>query len=151
MKRTLTFFAAMAITSSVVAAPSQKPVVANLAAAEGTVMVNQGETFVTAELGQDLYVGDRVLVMEGGKAAVKFSDGCDLALDDATMIVVSEKSTCAGASANEQKVGAQVAQAVGEVNESRTKFWNGSTWVFLAAGAVIVHNVTTGKDNVVSP
>ena len=85
-----------------------------LSTQEGTVLVNQGEEFVTASDAQALNPGDRVMVMEGGAAAVTFADGCVLPLQSGSMVVIPAQSTCAGAVASTQKVGASYAQAVGD-------------------------------------
>ena len=85
-----------------------------LSTQEGTVLVNQGEEFVTASDAQVLNPGDRVMVMEGGSATVTFADGCVLPLEAGSLIVVPAQSTCAGAVATTEKVGPSYAQAVGD-------------------------------------
>lgn len=88
--------------------------VGSLSTQEGTVLVNQGEEFVTASEAQALNPGDRVMVMEGGSAAVTFADGCVMPLEAGSMVVVPAQSTCAGGVASTQQVGASYAQAVGD-------------------------------------
>lgn len=92
--------------------------VGSLSTQEGTVLVNQGEEFVTASEAQALNPGDRVMVMEGGSAAVTFADGCVLPLEAGSLVVVPAQSTCAGAVASTQKVGASYAQAVGDDDQT---------------------------------
>jgi len=65
---------------------------ASLASAKGSVMVNQGKQFVSAQSGQMLAIGDRVMVMEGGSASLRFADGCVQTLDSGSLAVV--QSTC---------------------------------------------------------
>lgn len=142
-RRLVCFIAASLLAGSVVASDK----VANLSEMEGTVLVSQGEKFVTAEAGQVLGAGDRVLVMEGGKATVTFTDGCALPVEPGTHIVLPEKSTCAGGIAQTQQISPQVAQAVGGGAASNTAFFI----VVGITGALIVNEVSQGEDNVSSP
>ena len=50
--------------------------VATINVTNGSVLVNQGKQFVTAQPSQVLAAGDRVMVMEGGKATTNYADGC---------------------------------------------------------------------------
>lgn len=91
--------------------------VASLDGIEGTVLVNQGEKFITAEPGMSLASGDRILIMVGGKASLTFTDGCSLPLSAGSMTTVPAASTCAGAVAQAEHVGPMFAQAIGGQNE----------------------------------
>ena len=91
--------------------------VATLAVSEGTVLVNQGKQFVTAQSNQVLAAGDRVMVMDGGSAAIKYADNCVTALNSGSLAVVSAKSVCAGDAANIAFISSKTAQAVGEDND----------------------------------
>ena len=115
MLRIATLIAASLFASSVCAADS----VATLNGQQGTVLVNQGEEFVTATEAQALVAGDRVMVMEGGSAVVTFADGCALALEAGSLLEVPAQSTCGGAVANVQNIGPSYAQAVGAPREPR--------------------------------
>ena len=115
MHRIATLIAASLFASSVCAADS----VATLNGQQGTVLVNQGEEFVTATEAQALVAGDRVMVMEGGSAVVTFADGCALALEAGSLLEVPAHSTCGGAVANVQNIGPSYAQAVGAPREAR--------------------------------
>ncbi len=92
---------------------------ATLSNQQGTVLVNQGEEFITATEAQVLKAGDRVLVMEGGSAEVIFNDGCVLPLASGSMAVVSDLSTCAGSVAAVEQIGPSYAQAIGAPREAR--------------------------------
>ena len=92
---------------------------ATLSNQKGTVLVNQGEEFVTATEAQVLKAGDRVMVMEGGAAEVVFNDGCVLPLESGSMAVVSELSTCAGSVAAVEQIGPSYAQAIGATRPAR--------------------------------
>lgn len=87
--------------------------VATLSSQKGTVLVNQGEEFVTATDVQSLQPGDRVMVMEGGEAQISFADGCSMPLAAGSLAVVPAQSTCAGGKADVRRIGPSYAQAVG--------------------------------------
>lgn len=88
-----------------------EPPLATLDRVEGTVLVNQGEAFVTAQAGQALATGDRLLVMAGGEAGLTFADGCALPVAGGSLLEVPAASPCAGATVKLQRVEPLVAQA----------------------------------------
>lgn len=143
-RRIITLIAASLLAGSAVAADK----FATLGEIEGTVMVAQGDKFVTAEAGQSLAAGDRVLVMEGGKAIVTFADGCALPVESGSHLVLPEKSTCAGGIASTQRVSPQVAQAVGETFMVGNKVF---LITAIVSGAIIAREISEGDDNVSSP
>lgn len=106
-----TVIAASMLLSSV--AFAAQPGAATLSSQQGTVLVNQGEEFVTASAAQVLNAGDRVMVMEGGSAEITYTDGCVLPLAAGSMMSVSALSTCAGDVAKVEQIGPAYAQAVG--------------------------------------
>lgn len=116
------------ILTALIAAPAfaAEPA-ASLSAQEGTVLVNQGEQFITATEAQVLNAGDRVMVMEGGAAEITFTDGCVLPLAAGSMVEVPALSTCAGNVANVQNIGPSYAQAVGSRSSNRNA---AAPWVF---------------------
>jgi hypothetical protein len=88
--------------------------VATLNVGNGSVLVNQGKQFVTAQPGQILSVGDRVMVMEGGVATVRFADGCVQTLSSGSLAVVGAQSSCASGTSNIAQMSPVNAQAAGE-------------------------------------
>jgi hypothetical protein len=63
--------------SAAVAEPPQTPSpVARLAAMEGTVLVEHGNGYATAEAGMPLHAADRIFVLEDSQATLTFADGC---------------------------------------------------------------------------
>ena len=143
---TRTLVAALAL----VAAPAfaADAPVATLSGQQGTVLVNQGEVFVTAVEGQALNPGDRVLVMAGGEAALAFADGCQLPLAGGSLLEVPAVSTCAdGQVAQVQKVGPSYAQAVGDVPHKEPA----STWVVFGAGALLIGAAIANDDYSIRP
>lgn len=83
-------------TGAVIAAPSS----AVLVDANGSVLVNQGKQFVSAKSGQLLIAGDRVMVMEGSNASVRYADGCVLKLNSGSLATISMQSSCVTGQAN---------------------------------------------------
>lgn len=136
----------VALASLLAAGTASAAELASLSGIEGTALVNQGEEFVTASEAQALKPGDQVMVMEGGKAEIVFADGCVLPLESGSLVVVPEQSTCAGAVAKTQRVGAQYAQAVGEVPEGPTPLVQG-----LIIGAVAIGIIAAVNEGPVSP
>ena len=132
------------ILSALVAAPafaSESESAATLTAQQGTVLVNQGDEFVTATEAQPLLAGDRVMVMEGGSAEITFADGCVLPLASGSLVDVPAVSTCAGTVARVQKLGPSYAQAVGSRASARNA---AAPYVFGAWGVVIAAMVIEG-------
>jgi hypothetical protein len=66
---------------------------ASLVDVNGSVMVNKGKGFVPAVGTVKLSVGDKVLVGEGGFAAVTY-DKCTVSLDKPTVHAVSKVAPC---------------------------------------------------------
>lgn len=124
------------ILSALVAAPAfAADPAATLTAQQGTVLVNQGDEFITATEAQALQAGDRVMVMEGGSAEITFTDGCVLPLVSGSLVDVPEISTCAGAVAAVQNIGPSYAQAVGSRASDRRNY---EPLVFGFFGALMV-------------
>lgn len=112
--------------------------VASLDGIQGTVLVNQGEKFVTADPGMSLASGDRILVMVGGQANLAFADGCGLPLQSGSLTTVPAASTCAGAIAQTEQVGPMFAQAVGGVEEGGEPWYTQMPPVFWVGVAAAV-------------
>jgi hypothetical protein len=146
MVRTATFIAILLFATSAFAADS----VATLNGQQGTVLVNQGEEFVTAAEAQALVAGDRVMVMEGGSALVTFADGCVLALESGSLLDVPAESTCGGAVANVQNIGASYAQAVGAPRRGAKRNKN-SLWIFGGWTAGIAYALIEGNYSLYPP
>lgn len=142
------------ILTALIAAPAfaAEPV-ASLSAQEGTVLVNQGEQFITAADAQVLNAGDRVMVMEGGTAEITFADGCVLPLAAGSMVEVPALSTCAGNVANVQSIGPSYAQAVGSPGANRNSAtpWVFGAWALGIAFALQEDGSMNGTPAAVSP
>lgn len=85
------------LLSTAVLAQAQAPTSsASLADIEGSVLVNRGEQFVAGSDGDVLAKGDRVMAMEESTALLKYDDGCDVRVEPATVVTLSDGSPCAG-------------------------------------------------------
>ena len=110
MKTLLLAISAILVSGSALATPST----ATLVNANGSVMVNQGKQFVSAKEGLLLSLGDRVMVMEGGNAVVKYADGCIQTLTSGSLAVIAQQSACVLGANTVAKISPVSAQAVGD-------------------------------------
>ena len=139
MIRITSLIAASLLAGSAFAADAEAVASATLSNQQGTVLVNQGEQFVTAADTQVLMAGYRVMIMEGGSADIVFADGCVLPLASGSMLEVPAISTCAGSVAQVQSIGPSYAKAVGDSGDEpstlKTTFWVGAALVAVVATA----------------
>ena len=150
----------LALGFALVAGTAAAQPAATLSGIEGSVLVNQGKQFVSAESGQLLVVGDRVMVMEGSGAKLSFSNGCVQTLPAGSLAVV--QATCSDKSIT--RLSALKAQAVGDnrdcdddgIIDSQDDDVdcrnNALIWVAggVAAGAII-YAISDGDDETISP
>lgn len=101
---------------------------------EGAIQVNRGNGFVPLREGDVLKPGDRVMAMNNGGADLKFSDGCELEVEEQTIVTVPDKSTCAGGVALVQNIAPGSAGAVGGSGAGGVD-WKG---FWTVAGVVII-------------
>ena len=144
-----TLVAATLLAGSAFAADS----VATLSAQEGTVLVNQGEEFVTAAESQALMAGDRVMVMEGASATITYADGCALPLIAGTLVELPAQSPCTGAVVSLQQVGPTVAQAPGDDDKKYTvtQKSTGITYAVFGTAFALILAQTVGDDYSIEP
>jgi len=144
-----TLVAATLLAGSAFAADS----VATLSAQEGTVLVNQGEEFVTATDAQALAAGDRVMVMEGASATITYADGCALPLIAGTLVELPAQSPCTGAVVSMQQVGPTVAQAPGDDNKRYTVAdkTTGVTFVVFGTALALMLAEVAGDNYTIEP
>jgi hypothetical protein len=112
MNRLAIAISALLFAGVALAAPS-----ATLSTTNGSVLVNQGKQFVTEQPNQVLASGDRVMVMEGGSASVKYADGCVQSLSSGSLAVIAQQSVCGSGNDKVAKISPVSAQAVGEDND----------------------------------
>src|SRR5574343_800391 len=119
-----------------------------LASAEGQVLVNQGKQFVTASAGQALAAGDRVMLMKGARASLRFADGCVLPLAESSLVVVQSLSSCAGGDIQIARLQPVNAQAIGaDALPSTTGLWA----VFALPALGVLAGESGNNDESVSP
>lgn len=114
MSRFVMAIAAFGLAGSALAGSS----VGTLAQTEGTVLVNQGKQFITAQPNQALTAGDRIMVMEGSTASIKFADGCVRVISSGSLAMLSAGASC-NAGINVTEIASKSAQAVGEAKQER--------------------------------
>ena len=104
--------AAAALSASFVAVGAAQPV-ASFARIEGVAVVSKGSQYIKAQEGTALMEGDRLMVMEGGKAIISFKDGCQHELTDNEILTIGGKSTCASEGAGSYKIQPAQSAAIG--------------------------------------
>lgn len=144
-KALLISVALMALSSvSMAASP-----VATLKVENGSVLVNQGKQFVSAQPGQLLVDGNRVMVMEGGTAKVQYANGCVVDLQSGSLLVVSDENSCA--TDNIATLSSNTAQVVGVDDDDDD---NGAVLWWTAGAAAVAGIIIWGgaeDDNTISP
>jgi hypothetical protein len=76
---------------SVVADPVQ---LASLANVDGKIMVNKGRGFVSAKPGMTLNEGDRIIALDGSRAAVVYPDGCVTQIKENSLLALEKGAGC---------------------------------------------------------
>ncbi|NCA72621.1 MAG: hypothetical protein EOM91_21700 [Sphingobacteriia bacterium] len=61
---------------------------------DGTAMVSQGGRYVTGSEGRTIHLGDRLMMLEGGRAAIWYGDTCEYFLLDDEVLDITESSPC---------------------------------------------------------
>lgn len=155
-----------ALSASTVVRAGEPVRLAVLSEVSGKVLVNAGKGFVTAKSGAALNLGDRVISLDGSRAAVVYADGCTTRLPENSLLALDASAPCGkaavrtGAGADARASGATtpsaermlLAQAIGgkssdaggkkEEDDDRLGFW---IWGGVAGLGVLV--VGTAKDD----
>jgi hypothetical protein len=95
--------AAAGLTLGVTIAGAAEPI-GSFARIEGVAVVSKGAQYVKAHEGMPLKEGDRLMVMEGGRAILAFNDGCQYQVADNEVLTIGATSTCAANSGGSYKV-----------------------------------------------
>jgi hypothetical protein len=138
MIRTFVAVAALAASGTVFAAS------ASITSASAGVMVNQGNGFSPAQVGQLVNTGDRILVPAGASSSISFDDGCSLQLPSDALVTVPATSTCAGATLATQRVTPAGNTAVGTRAYAQDSWWG---WAALGGIALITAYEVATSDN----
>ena len=67
---------------------------AALSNVEGKVLVNKGKGFATAKPGTPLVEGDRVIALDGSRAAVVYKDGCVTQVKENSLLALDKAAGC---------------------------------------------------------
>ena len=70
------------------------PVVAEIIATDGKVLVNQGNGFVTAGPTLALVEGDQIMVGAESHAEIKYANGCNITVNAAAMLRITSQAPC---------------------------------------------------------
>lgn len=67
---------------------------ASLANIDGKILVNKGKGFVSAKPGMALTDGDRVIALDGSRAAVVYPDGCVTQIKENSLLAMEKGAGC---------------------------------------------------------
>lgn len=70
------------------------PVVAELIAINGKVLVNQGNGFVAAGPDVSLAVGDQIMVGADATAEIKYANGCNVTVNASAVVRIAAQAPC---------------------------------------------------------
>lgn len=87
-------FAASVVALAISGVAAAQDVAPALQIQAGQVMTSTGGEFVTAQSGQALVVGQRVMVAEDSSARIVYPNGCVVALANEGVFVVAPTATC---------------------------------------------------------
>lgn len=141
MKRMMTALLGLGFALSAMAQNPPPQPIAKIDKITGKVMVNEGKEFAPGRLQQRLKPGDRVMVMDKSKTTIVFDDDCRLDIEANKLVVVPDRSTCAGGYLAEQSINPGGSGAIGGASSG------GSGLLPLAIGAVVVAVVLDEDDS----
>ena len=96
-------FGGVCLTAALSVASAAEPA-ATLSRIDGVAVVSQGAEYNKGHEGMKLSEGDRLLVLDGGKAVISFADGCQYTLADTEVLTLGASSTCASNAAGVYKI-----------------------------------------------
>jgi hypothetical protein len=79
--------------------------VASFLRIEGEILIDKATSYIPASEGASLNVGDRLFVLEGSRAVIRFSDGCTHLLGENQIFTLAGQSTCALGSTSDKPKG----------------------------------------------
>jgi hypothetical protein len=90
--------AVLALGVAFSAAAAEAPATnSTLTEVRGRLSVNQGDEFAPAVEGMRLKAGDRVMAQATGEGEIKFDDGCELEVEENTIVTVPNEPECKAA------------------------------------------------------
>lgn len=118
--------------------------VATVKSTNGRVLLNRATAYDPAAKDQRLVVGDRLVVLEGGAITVRFDDGCEQTIDDASIYTVPATPPC-GVAATDRGMRApvQTAAATGTAGSEYVKW--GVIALGVATPLILLSNSDSGR------
>jgi hypothetical protein len=130
MLRKIVLASALAVSMPVLAAT------ATITGTSGRVLVDTGNgQFMTAQQGQVLSTGDRIMVSGAGSSSLTFDDGCVLNVQPDTLITIPSTSTCAGGLVNAQVVTPNMGMGATTVDG---RVYEDSWWGWAAIAGIVL-------------
>lgn len=99
-----------AVLGTATAVAADQPV-AELAALKGTVLVEQGDGYVTVDAGTPLHASARLFVLEESHATLTFADGCREEIQGPSLRTLMAEDTCRTPAATDLETAAADAAA----------------------------------------
>ncbi len=146
MNKLVFTISAILFAGSVLATPST----ATLVNANGSVMVNSGKQFISADTGAVLTTGDRVMVMDGGNASIKYAEGCVVDVKAGSVVTVTNQEACVAGNQATSQVAPMTAQSVVGKGQSYTAYWAAGAAVILVCALAVCTDNSNDK-SVTSP
>lgn len=118
--------------------------VATVKSTNGKVLLNRATAYDPAAKDQRLVNGDRLVVLEGGAITVRFDDGCEQTIDDASIYTVPATPPC-GVAATDRGMRAPV-QTTAATGTAGTEYLK---WGVVALGVatplILLSNSDSGR------
>ncbi|WP_200387867.1 hypothetical protein [Thiocapsa imhoffii] len=95
--------------------------VGEIVAIQGTMMVTQQDRYVITGGHHPIHVGDRVFMLEGGRAAIWYADSCEYFLFDDVVLDVTEQSPCAAGRGGQYRADIAEVEAATQPLEAATE------------------------------
>lgn len=118
--------------------------VATVKSTNGKVLLNRATAYDPAAKDQRLVNGDRLVVLEGGAITVRFDDGCEQTIDDASIYTVPATPPC-GVAATDRGMRApvQTTAATGTAGSEYVKW--GVVALGVATPLILLSNSDSGR------
>jgi len=92
--KVLTKVAVIGLLTLGVNAGAQSDSVAKLVQIQGSVLVNQGRNYVSAQTGMGLRSGDNILALEDSSAVIVYGNDCEVRLEANSLLALEDENQC---------------------------------------------------------